>query len=540
MWERYTSFFNKPEDFPAEELDEESEVSEDEAQDLPKEQQQLESRRNSKAISETDSARRPLSPEERMLAVATQVNRLSIPSVNGLSERLSELLPCLKDLNLGTVLASDAEVAHTLDDIHQLGHIAVARPDTVLSTRTSAGFRTLAERAEDIVVNGTHDSIVPYKLLALNKDLPALPASMSLDQYPRPLSADGNVSAYLSGSMSLPSGLGNDLARPQSALVRARSPLTEEDVRRLLPAELNPIARGNRRSLIVSSLSSRPWNLDENYPWARSNLAIDLTVPDKAHHRETLANELARYRGTKSLDLTLPSGCILDSTGSGIDVGSITTDLDPSASVTTLQLTGITGSHTRKHSKRSIIGSIKHKIGLSRSNQDDTTTKTLTQSSGVRSASDEPSHNPGDRYPTTALTPPVGFNLDEVRSYFSDDSDEGNKDRKTPKGRRWTGLKSRNRNRAESRSQSLDNTVLESQPYDAGSINDRLGIESSTAYTFDATGMGKTEFRIKRFGEKLRVLFAKGGELIRSLSTRSRRKTAERDEWLSDSLYSGV
>lgn len=543
IWERYTSFFNKPEDFPADESDEESEASEEEVDELSKEsreQKEPESRRHSKALSETESTKRPLSPEERMLAVATQVNRLSIPSVNGLSERLSELLPCLKDLNLGTVLASDTDVAHTIDDIHQLGHIPVPRPDTVLSTRTSAGFRTLAERAEEIVKNGTHDSVVPTRAFTLNKDLPPLPGSMSLDQYPRPLSADSNASPYLSGSMSLPSGLGKDLVRPASALVRTRSPLTEEDVLRLLPPEMNPIARGNRRSLIVSSLSSRPWNLDENYPWARSNLAIDLTVPDKAHHRETLASELARYRGTKSLDLTLPSGALLESTGSGIDIGSITTDLDPSASVTTLQLTGVSGSHARKHSKRSIMGSIKHKIGLSRSNQDDTTTKTLTQSSGVRSAADESSHNPGDRYPTTALTPPVGFNLDEVRSYFSDDSDEGNKNRKTPKGRRWTGMKSRNRNRAESRSQSLDNTLLESQTYDAGSINERLGLESSTAYTFDATGMGKTEFRIKRFGEKLRVLLAKGGELIRSLSTRSRRKTAERDEWLSDSLYSGV
>jgi nucleoside-triphosphatase THEP1 len=54
--------------------------------------------------------------------------------------------------------------------------------------------------------------------------------------------------------------------------------------------------------------------------------------------------------------------------------------------------------------------------------------------------------------------------------------------------------------------------------------------------------MGKTEFRIKRFGEKLRVILAKGGELIRSLSTRSRNKKSarEHDEWLSDSLYSGV
>jgi len=54
--------------------------------------------------------------------------------------------------------------------------------------------------------------------------------------------------------------------------------------------------------------------------------------------------------------------------------------------------------------------------------------------------------------------------------------------------------------------------------------------------------MGKTEFRIKRFGEKLRLLLAKSGELIRSWSTKSKAARPERirEDWLSDSLYSGV
>jgi hypothetical protein len=69
-----------------------------------------------------------------------------------------------------------------------------------------------------------------------------------------------------------------------------------------------------------------------------------------------------------------------------------------------------------------------------------------------------------------------------------------------------------------------------------------MNIDSSAAYTLEGVGMGKTEFRIKRFGEKLRVILAKGGELFRSLSARSRNKKSarEHDEWLSDSLYSGV
>jgi hypothetical protein len=537
LWDRYTSFFNKPEDFPAE-VEEVEDSSDDEVEEVA-EECGTESNRHSKAVSETESAKRPLSPEERMLNVATQVNRLSIPSVNGLSERLSELLPCLRDLNLDSVLAND-RIAQTLDDGHQLGHVHSARPGTVMSTRTSAGFRTLAERAEEFVKNGTHDSVVPHKALRLNKDLPALPASLSLDKVSALQSADGKAS-YLSGSISAPSDITNLLERPASAVIRGKSPMTEDEVRDLLPPEMNPIARGSKRSLVVSSLSSRPWNLDENYPWARSNLHIDLTAPDQVHHRDGLAAEVARHRGTKSLDCTL-TGDLLGNTTSGIDIGSITTDLDPTASLTTLQLTGISTQHARKHSKRSMLGSLKLKMGLGHSHHEDTT-RSLPTSPGLRSI-EEPTHNPGDRYPTTALTPPVGFNLDEVRSYFSDDSAESNKERKTPKGRRWTGLKSKNKSTHPdpSRGQSLDGGLGDSHPYDAGSLAERIGIDSSAAYTLDGIGMGKAEFRIKRFGEKLRFLFAKGGELIRSLSTRSRSKKSarEHDEWLSDSLYSGV
>jgi len=537
LWDRYTSFFNKPEDFPAE-VEEVDESSDDEAEEVV-EAGGTESNRDSKAVSESESTRRPLSPEERMLNVATQVNRLSIPSVNGLSERLSELLPCLRDLNLDSVLAND-RIAHTLDDFHQLGQVHSARPGTVMSTRTSAGFRTLAERAEEFVKNGTHDSVIPRRALGLNKELPPLPMSLSLDKVSGLQSADGK-SSYLSGSISAPSDITNLLERPASAVLRNKSPLTEEEVRNLLPPEMNPIARGSKRSLVVSSLSSRPWNLDENYPWARSNLHIDLTAPDQVHHRDGLAAEVARHRGTRSLDCTL-TGDLLGNTTSGIDIGSIISDLDPTASLTTLQLTGASTQHTRKHSKRSMLGSLKLKMGLGHSHHEDTT-RSLPTSPGLRSI-EEPTHNPGDRYPTTALTPPVGFNLDEVRSYFSDDSAESNKERKTPKGRRWTGLKSKNKSvhPDPSRGQSLDGGLGDSRPYDAGSMSERIGIDSSAAYTLDGIGMGKTEFRIKRFGEKLRFLFAKGGELIRSLSTRSRSKKSarERDEWLSDSLYSGV
>lgn len=533
--ERYTSFFSKPEEFSfldhrADSEDESDPEAEPEAEEY-----------NGKAlvpalqIQETTEVegvepdKRPLSPED-FLNVAQQASRLSIPTVGGLSDRLSELIPGLRNLSnfqLDSIFKVDRESLHRLST-------ELARPDTVMTNRTSAGFRTLAERAEEIVKNGTHDSIAPRMSRAsLNKELPPLPESTSADGL-QPTDAADDKRPYLSGSASAPS----DLARPMSVVLRAKAPTTEEEVQQMLPKEMNPITRNGKRSMVMSG-ASRPWNNDENYPWG-SKVDIDLSVPSVAHTRNSFASEVLRERRTKSLDLTKP----LDPSEQGIDIGSITTSNLPSnASITTEQLTGVTPAHRRHLSKRSIIGSIskKFKTGLSGLTTDDDLTKTFGKSPLGRSTStrqSQVSHKPGDRYPTSALTPPASFNLDEIRSFFSDNSSD--RDRTASFRKRLTGFKGKGKHLRvdQARGQSFDDQTA----YDAGSMAEaRLGTDSR-ANTYDGVGMSKTEFHIKRLGEKLRHLFARGGELIRSFSTRAVKKRPDRtqDEWLADSVYSGV
>ena len=309
----------------------------------------------------------------------------------------------------------------------------------------------------------------------------------------------------------------------------------------MLPPEMNPIARGFKRSLVVSSLSSRPWNLDENYPWS-NHVTIDLSEPSRAHCRDSTTSVVSRERGTRSLDLPTTTELTKNADSSGIDIGSIL-EREPTSTVTTEQLTGVSKTHVREPSKRSILGSIRMRLTSSQSPADDNTkTTTFTR---TLSLSDDQPHDPGDRYPTTALTPPTGFNIDEVCSRFSDDSSD--RDRKTTKGRRWTGLKSKGRSSSNPAraGPSVDGAVKDSRPNDAGIMNDEraAGASSAAAYTLEGIGMGRAEFRIKRFGEKIRLLIAKGGVLIRSLSARSRARRptrGARDEWLEDSLFSGV
>lgn len=534
--ERYMSFFSKPEDFTSflnEVMDMEDDDDTETEPMIDHGVPTVEVHPNTEVESQEDkeSGPRPLSPED-FLSVANQVNRLSIPSVSGLSERLSEILPNLRELQLDSVLANFGELS---EDIARLGD--GVRPETVLSTRTSAGFRTLAERAEEIVKYGTHDSSVPLvRLLAGNKELPGLPESMSAGKVSAVTSTDGKQ-PYLSGSVSAPSDLGQNVARSPSALTRAKSPLTEDEVRTLLPPEMNPIARNSKRAMVISTASSRPWNQDENYPWASTKVDVDLTVPSQAHTRDSVTGQALDKRRTKSLDLT---STVEQTNGTkGIDIGSIL-EHDPTPEVTQEQLTGISSpQHLRKQSKRSVIGSITKRIGLSRIDCNpprSLPSPTIISDAGRNRSSQ--AHRAGERYPTTGLTPPAAFNLDEVRSFFSDNSSE--KERSASFRKRLTQFKSKGKHAR------LDNAGRHSldgnTAYNAGEINtERIGA-SSSAHTYDGVGMGKTEFRIKRFGEKLRNLMAKGGELIRSWSQRSKVARSERvrDDWLSDSLYSGV
>ncbi|KAF2166265.1 hypothetical protein M409DRAFT_23457 [Zasmidium cellare ATCC 36951] len=534
--ERYTSFFSKPDEFSSFML-EEAGHSDEELEPEPETEKALVPALQIQETTEVEGvepAKRPLSPED-FLDFASQVQRLSVPTVTPLTDRLSELIPGLRNLSN---LQLDSLFASAHDGLDgQNGELG--RPDTVMTNRTSAGFRTLAERAEEIVKNGTHDSMAQLaRSLGLNKELPPLPESASAGKVSSSVSSPDGKHSYLSGSASAPSDLGKDLTRPMSALLRAKVPTTEEEVAKMLPKEMNPITRNAKRSVVLSQPSSRPWNLDENYPWAENKVDIDLMVPSKAHTRNSFASEVLRERRTKSLDLPAEP----TENTKGIDIGSITTSHLPSSpgSITTEQLTGITPKHVRKLSKRSIMGSISKKFGLGgRDNaaaDEDTTTKTLPKSPLPRRASTHQSHMPGDRYPTSSLTPPAGLNLDEVRSFFSASSDERDRTRSFRK----TLFKGKNRAVPveQGRNHSFDGNTA----YDAGSLAEaRLGADSR-ARTYDGIGMSKTEFHLKKFGQKLRYLLARGGELVRSLSTRSTRKKEIRpnEDFLSDSLYSGA
>lgn len=554
--ESYMSFFCKPEDFDefGEPLSGDHDIGkvQDEHAVAPgADQEQAEQAAEEHALRSV--------PSEELIKFASQVNRLSVPSVNGLSERLSELIPGLR--NLQNFHFEELFPSSRTSEVPPPNDAPVPRPGTLLSTRSSM-FRSLAERAEEIVNNGTHDSLtLTSKKFSLDKDLPPLPGPVKDDGAPA-VPAKDDKRRYLSGSASAPSDLGGNksFARPASALVLEKTPSTEDEVRDMLPPEMNPIARSTKRSMVLSQPSSRPWNLDESYPWD-NKVDIDLSVPSQVHIRAS-NGDLRGQRKTRSLDL--PSNKDATNTSHGIDIGSIITARNDNGSITTEQATGFHTPHSRKHSKRSLIGSLTRrlKLGHRAAVEGSITSGSPFRSPHLRHTSSDVPHRPGDRYPTSGLTPPVNLNLDEVRSFFSDNSSE--KERNGSFRKRLTHFKGRRHKSGRPelpggrpRAVSLDgSTTYDAEPLTLTNTaftttGIRTGGANSAATNFGDNSITLRRHRadfppFRRFGEKLRQLLAKGGELIRSFSTRSRLQRRRRkngslqEDWLADSLYSNV
>ncbi|KAF4556201.1 Hypothetical protein D9617_1g080760 [Elsinoe fawcettii] len=512
--ERYTSFFAKPEDFhvpiPADESESMSMSILTPAQKEKIQNMLVEDRKHLDAISSEQpqpnhgKESRPLSPTE-LLGVASEANRISVPSVDALSYRLSELLPSLKRLHLDSTIADEQTVKQTIDDIHHLGE----RPNTMLSARSSRVLRSLAAIADDIATNGTHSSQYVAPGPRYNKSLPPLPKNS--EETTRSASSSENVTDDASQESGSSEG---------TATIHAPLRRTQSDSRNSNPTTLEPPdISTTRRSLTVSNPNSRPWNFDENYPWSTDIGPIDIDfkvdhadIPD----RESIASHVLRAKAQgfdcgsiSALDVSLSR--VGENEGEDSSPAEIS-ELEPTATVTADTLTG--NRHQRVLNKKatSLFGSLSRRARMTsplRPSMDSLTSKrpgtgmsralspdpegtmhrdvdAIAETETIKSAGTAKSkvkarcqtpqlfnkksvdrlnssaplpvnvnkdkstkpHPVSDRYPYTTLTPPLGADLDEVRSYFSDDNDSTR-----------TGIRSRvsqrNRSRAGSRGEVL-------------------------------------------------------------------------------------
>ncbi|KAF2100083.1 hypothetical protein NA57DRAFT_75585 [Rhizodiscina lignyota] len=556
---------------------------------------------------------RPMSPQE----IIEEVNRLEIPNVNGLTQRLSELIPSLRRY-ADDDITEDATFDDTLNEIRGLGRRRIVRADGRVVSLVRLDHWILPDEVPSLLSDGTtlDVELIGSKRSSADTGIGTGEASNSEDSEEKRTSAatqttsgTGSTANRSSGTRKTPLA---ELEAPLPVVVRGRSMTDSYAVVRTSSRLLD--SHDSRRSLAAvelpasASFEIRPWNFDASYPWAGKNTLIDISFPAPTFQRDSpgksgpsklrarLSDPEANDDDDKSDQSTIKALGIKDGDGMTGEVTGTTED---------------TFTHCRRSSRRSVLGSVTRRFGntLSSHSKNDKNSPAINvtvASSGFTSVDNsgfllsadllslrehERVVDPGDRYPTTGLSPPNAFNLDEVRSFFSDDSSiAGVRGSSAPFnqrvgiGKRLTGMGVARLKMGMTRAASaMDHRSLKpsdalragaGSPHSDSAANvngnarrlngvrsaatmrngarmrhmrlggrDALGVDEeplpndgseSPSFTtgYDGSnvvGMSKTEFRARKFVEKIKVLWYKSGELIRSISGRNRK-----DSWLGE------
>ncbi|KAF2731077.1 hypothetical protein EJ04DRAFT_567171 [Polyplosphaeria fusca] len=454
----------------------------------------------------------PYSPDE----LVAEIDKLTIPSVGGLTQRLSELIPSLREYyrleRAGEFAAEEVIMEHALEEIHEVGGPALKR--------SSARLRPMPGSPNLVVIDdGLYDELT-------GKETDTNSPSSGFVT---------NSDASVTGGAQV-KGIANARARdkaplvelepPSPALIRARSlSLDHQDLHPSLESRLS----SRRRSLhspasTPTATDTRPWNSDKNYPWATTIASIDISLPARARLRDSPRPRPSplRRRFSDSSEISTPAA--------GDTPASPTTILRLSSS-------GDPFTHSR------------HRLSFFSSNKRATNTQaTGFDASGfatgpllVRGANQP--HEAGERYPSSALTPPPNANLSQHRSHWSEDTTEDEMPAINAKKLKLSNLKGHftkgaGRGQSSQAPQAQDNSVTMA-PNDSvagfDSIQDQEGEAQAFTHqrnTFGgAKGMSTTKFHGKRFLKMIRSLMDKAGRFTRKMSKRNRVAVAPRSKF---------
>ncbi|KIW02892.1 uncharacterized protein PV09_05942 [Verruconis gallopava] len=444
-------------------------------------------------------------PDELM----AEIDRMSIPSINGLTQRLSELLPSLRRYygENGELKDDDETVRSALEEIKRLGAELIPRiheSDSAANEEEQRLLKGDGNFSRFSLERREAESIMKVKKRSRSASMPNDVHSTSLFE----LEA---LNSAFTRSRSLSHG--------QSANRRASVSTTEQ-------------SQASRRSLVSSSVESRPWNLDKSYPWANNVPSIDISIPAPDLRRDPIEPRLSCLRNFGDVDEI------------GDSAESICTENKQMKAGGQSKTFNITASHCRRCSRRSLAGSISRRFGLPRSTSVDRSG--FATSPNIFRGKDR-TVDPGDRYPTTGLSPPSASHIDEMRSFFSDDSSH----LETHPSPRVISLRKRISNlKTKLPNMPRTHSALEQRPTPVRLIVHRSNslffaqITQKTvhstgldAHTDEASGMPKTEFRAKKLANRMKTLWYRGGELLRTLS--GKRKPRNSVDW-DDSCESTV
>ncbi|KAI5379189.1 hypothetical protein J4E82_002176 [Alternaria postmessia] len=425
-----------------------------------------------------------------------EIERLTIPSVGGLTQRFSEFFPSLREYyQCGEPSEFPIEEGiekHALEEIHEI------HPT---QKRSSARLRPMRGVSHMVVMeDDLYDEITSKEKGSGSPGRPndggAANSASEADSIADESAYEDDVTATPTHNKTAPLP---KLQVPSPAVLRPRSHTVG-------PQELRisgDSALSSRRSLrsIVSTptaTETRPWNSDKNYPWATStNPAIEISLPRPTVSKHSPRPGPSHLRNRVS-DASTASSFSTAQTATASPFGS------PSDST----------AHARHH-----------------------------RFSAFGRNGDQP-HAVGERYPTSALSPPTAIFRDHLSA--SDTSDDEHYDtthktrlslRKRFSSTRKAKLDNQTAIRASrSKTNAQDLASPESTKPSTNSIlQDCVGeaqafTSSTTAnrHTFrNAEGMRAVDYRKHRIIDRIKTWWHKGSYLIRQLSTRKQSSTTD-------------
>ncbi|KAI4955657.1 hypothetical protein J4E91_001518 [Alternaria rosae] len=418
-----------------------------------------------------------------------EIERLTIPSVGGLTQRLSEFFPSLREYykcgEPAEFPIKEEMEKHALEEIHEIhptqkrssarlrpmrgvSHMVVIEDDLYDElTSKERGCGSPGGPDDGVAVNGASEADSNTGRPPKDDDAPSTPTHHKTNPLP-------------------------ELRIPSPAVLRPRSHTVGPQELRI-SGESALSSRRSLRSFVSTPTvtETRPWNSDKNYPWATStNPAIDISLPRPAAARHSPHPGPSHLRNRLS-DASTTSSFSTAQTATASPFGSLA---DSTA-------------HARHH-RFSTFGR----------------------------NSDQP-HAVGERYPTSALSPPTGIFRDHLSASDTSDDEHYDTTRKTRlslrkrfSSTRKATLDSQTNTRAgRSKTNAQDLASPESTKQSTTSLlQDRAAeaqaftsFTTANRHTFrDAEGMRAVDYRKHRIIDRLKTWWHKGSHLIRQLSNR--------------------
>ncbi|KAF1844009.1 uncharacterized protein K460DRAFT_379037 [Cucurbitaria berberidis CBS 394.84] len=433
------------------------------------------------AVLDLITSQRAYSPE----MLAAEVDQLSIPSVGGLTQRISELIPSLREYyklgEQGEFVEEEVIMEHALEEIHEVGGPA--------QKRSSARLRPVPGSPNMVVID---DAL--YEELTGKDNENGNPGRQgdgaeelgSGEAGSDAKGKDGNVTHTQTARQKAPLA---EIKAPTPAFLRPRSQTVgQQEVRASFESNLS--SRRSLRSFVSTptATDTRPWNFDKNYPWATTTIpSVDISLPPLTAVKHSprpgpshLRNRLSDASTSSSFSSANTATASPFGTASGSNV------------------------HARHH-RFSIFG-----------------------------RTGDQSHAVGERYPTSALTPPTAIFRDHSSAFDTSDDEEFNISHKSKLGLRNRFSSARNATldnstrAGRSKTNPLELASPESTQQSTTSIlQDRAGetkaFTANHRHTFrDAEGMPVGTYHRNKIIDHLKKWWHKGGNLIRNLSRRKR------------------